>query len=271
MKIYIPSRGRADDRLLKGPAAQMPPGLDVSYVVPPSEADAYRAALHENGVAATVIECDQPGIARTRFWIGQHADRNGHSKFCMMDDDIGFLVRSSPDSWKLRGTTPAEVGEAISWLEGMLDKYAHASLSTREGNNRPGTGSRDTMIVVNTRTLRVLAYRTRDFLSVKHCRVLVMEDFDVNLQILENGGENVVSFWYAQGQRMTNEDGGCSTYRSHALHEACAKKLAKLHPGLVQLRQKQNKTDADGFGTRTEVTIQWKAAAAKGQKNAEQQ
>jgi hypothetical protein len=36
--------------------------------------------------------------------------------------------------------------------------------------------------------------------------------------------------------------------------------MKELHPGFVTTRQKKNKTDADGFGSRTEVTVQWKQA-----------
>ena len=70
---------------------------------------------------------------------------------------------------------------------------------------------------------------------------------------------------------MTNEDGGCSEYRTHEFHEHSARRLAELHPGLVTLRQKSNKTDREGFGTRTEVTIQWKRAWQEGQRAGEKQ
>ena len=122
-----------------------------------------------------------------------------------------------------------------------------------------------TLVDHNTRTLRVLAYQTQAHVRCNHLRVSVMEDFDIALQLLEKGGSIAVSYWWAQGQRMTNESGGCSVYRSHEVHEDSARSLATLHPGLVSLRQKSNKTDRDGFGTRTEVTIQWKLAHKLGQ------
>lgn len=264
--IYVPSMGRADARLLKGPAAQVPADHYVCYVVPQDEVQSYAAALAKHDLAAFVLGCPERGIARTRRWIGNHAwERGGHDKFVMMDDDIGFLVRMAPDNWQLRSPSKDEVGEMLAWIERQLDTHAHVSVSAREGNNRAGVGDSETLVMENTRTLRLLAYRTELFLAMEHGRVEVMEDFDVNLQLLRAGHSNIVSYWWAQGQRMTNEAGGCSTYRSHEVHEASARRLAELHPGLVSLRQKVNKTDREGFGSRVEVTIQWKKSYAEGQ------
>lgn len=269
IRVYVPSLGRADQRLLKGPAMQFPNTVEVYYVVPVKELGSYARALTEYGVPARLLACPEKGIAMTRLWIGKHAHADGLTKFLMCDDDVGFLVRQAPDHFRLIGTGVSNTLEMLDWIEEKLEKYQHVAISPREGNNRAGNGGTE-LVGENTRTLRALAYQTHAFLACEHGRVPVMEDFDVNLQILLSGGQNIVSFYWAQGQRMTNEDGGCSTYRSHELHEASAKKLAMLHPGFVSLREKKNKTDADGFGTRTEVTIQWKAAHKEGQRRARQ-
>jgi hypothetical protein len=141
------------------------------------------------------------------------------------------------------------------WVENLLRDYAHVGIGVRGGNNNVGTGDAP-LLTENTRTMRALAYRTDDFLSVEHGRVQVMEDFDVNLQLLRRGLKNCCINYWCQDQKMTNAAGGCSGLRTHALHEAAAVRLAELHPGLVALRQKKNKTGGE-FG---EVTIQWKRA-----------
>ena len=266
MRLYIPSMGRATrSDILSGPLADLPLNTEATYVVPESEVDAYDRALGDAGFGCSVpvVGCDTQGIAATRHWIGRHAELVGEDKFVMMDDDIRFLVRRSPETWQLRGTQPHEVDTLLIHVERWLDTHAHVGVSAREGNNRIGVGD-DTLVAENTRTLRFLAYRTEDFLSVQHGRVEVMEDFDVNLQLLKRRRPNVNIHYWAQGQKMTNAPGGCSTYRSHEVHERSAHRLAELHPGLVRLRQKENKTDREGFGTRTEVTIQWKKAFETG-------
>lgn len=262
MLIYIPSMARAVAKdIQSGPLRNMGKAAlsRTMYVVPTEEVLVYRQALDRAGFDSVgVIACPERGIARTRLAIGEHARQKGATTFAMLDDDITFLVRKSEESWHLRNAAEEDVDQMLGDVERWLERgYAHVAVSAREGNNRMDKGGRDTNKEC-TRTLRFLAYRTDDFLGVEHCRVEVMEDFDVNLQLLEQGKPNVCLFWWAQGQKMTNAPGGCSTYRSHEVHERSAHRLAELHPRYVRLRQKQNKTDADGFGTRTEVTIMWK-------------
>lgn len=268
--VYIPSTSRSRiDWMVRGPLVDLPSDQETYLVVPPGEVDEYKSSLSvvPHPDRTTVLPCPREGIAATRLWIGQHASNIGHEKFIMLDDDIRFLVRRDHEDWRLRGTTPAEVFEMLLAVHWWLDAYAHVSISAREGNNRIGTGDKK-LRADCTRTLRALAYRSQDFLAMKHGRVSVMEDFDVNLQLLEAGIPNTCLHYWAQGQGMTNAPGGCSTYRTHELHEASARRLAELHPGIVSLRQKENKTDRSGFGTRTEVTIAWKKAYARGIQNA---
>lgn len=262
MKIYIPSSNRADDRLMKGPLRH---DRSAEMVVPVDQAARYRRALSARGMEeVAVLECPAVGIASTRHWIGQLAERRGENRFCMMDDDLSFNVRRSAEMWGLQVADRAEYGKMVAWIQDSLDwpGVAHSSVSVRQGNDRAGAGGPKTLWVKNTRTLRVLAYRTEHFLRAEHGRVAVMEDFDVNLQLLRAGHDNVVTHWWAQDQRMTGEKGGCSDYRTHEVHEVSARRLAELHPGLVRLRQKENKTGGE-FGHRTEVTISWKKAAER--------
>lgn len=266
IRVYIPSRGRADNRLLDGPAFQIPDGVDVVYVVGIDEVATYAVALATRHIPARVIgTAYQPDIARVRQFIGEHARKDGLSKFVTMDDDVQLLVRKSEDDWPLVAADFDAVEKMLHWMDTTLDTVENVAISGREGNNRAGVGGPTTLKIENTRAMRVQGFQTEAFLNCTHCRVRVMEDFDITLQILERGGSNVVSYYWAQGQRKTQDTGGCSEWRTHEVHEESAKLLSKLHPGIVTLRQKNNKTDTDGFGTRTEVTVQWKRAYAKGQ------
>lgn len=258
MRVFVPSMGRVSG-IPDGPMLDIPETTIVCYVVPPDEAGDYRRVLAPWS-NAVVLSCPERGIAATRRWIGEWCRDAGVDRFLMLDDDIRFLVRRGWDTWRLRGTKPHEVVAMLDLVDHLLGDHGHVGISAREGNNRLGEGEPTSVVAENTRTLRALAYRTDDFLSVEHGRVEVMEDFDVNLQLLRRGIPNCNIGYWAQGQKMTNAPGGCSLYRSHEVHERSAHRLAELHPGLVRLRQKENKTDREGFGTRTEVTISWKRA-----------
>lgn len=267
MKIYIPSHNRAHPEMISsGPLACMgQEAIDrVSYVVHTEQLSDYQMALDKSPFDnVNIIGVETENIAQTRHRIGKYCEAHGQNKFVMMDDDIQFLIRKSPDVWNLRGTEPHEVDQMLSWVEALLDDHAHVGVSPREGQNNLGIGGPD-LLSLNTRTLRALAYRTKDFLSVEHERVTVMEDFDTNLQLLRLGLSNANVAYWAQGQKMTNAPGGCSVYRTHDVHQRSAEKLAELHHPFVTLVEKTNKTDQSGFGTRKEVRIQWKKAYAEG-------
>ncbi len=183
----------------------------------------------------------------------------------MLDDDVSLVVRKSADATSLRKGAASDWDECLSAVEHHLSLYAHVGISARGGNNQLGVGGPRDLVIENTRTLRALAYDTEKFLSVEHGRVDVMEDFDVNLQILRRGWKNANLGYWAQDQKMTGAPGGCSTYRSHAVHETAARKLAELHSPFVRLVDKKNRGGGE-FGTRKEVVISWKQAFASSQR-----
>jgi hypothetical protein len=180
----------------------------------------------------------------------------------MLDDDLKFYCRVAKNDWHLKypDDIGRSVGEMLTLVEKKLDHYAHVAISAREGNNRlPFCG------VDCHRPLRALAYRKKEFLSVIHGRVQIMEDFDVSLQLLKRGYKNHVIACWAQGQIETQMTGGCSDYRTHKLHEDNVRKFAALHNGFVRLRQKTNKSGGE-FGKRLEATIYWQRAWQSSQK-----
>jgi len=269
MKIYIPSAGRSSvSEILAGPAADFSGDVlaRTVYVVPEAQLQSYREALSKAGLAAEgVVAVSSPvaGIAATRHWIGITCSESGEDKFAMVDDDVRFVRRSTADGTGLVKCSEDDVDMMWDAVESFLDTHAHVGVSARQGNNNMGVGKWNALVEINTRTLRVLCYRTKDFLRAQHGRVKVMEDFDVNLQLLRMGLTNANLGWWSQDQKMTNAPGGCSDYRTHAIHEESARKLAELHHPFVKLRQKVNKTGGE-FGTRTEVTIFWKKAFGRG-------
>jgi hypothetical protein len=262
LPIYIPSMGRASALFDKiSTLTYIRSGS--TLVVPPDEATRYRNVILNKGrdKDVTVIECPEKGIAAVRFWIGKLAEKRKEPKFLMCDDDLNFAVRIDETGYKLRPQNTEDTLAMLKWTEDALTDYAHASVAPRDASTteRVRTGTCP-LTLTNKRTLRYLAYRTKDFLSVEHGRVAVMEDFDVNLQLLERGLPNILSYWWTNDQRQTGSPGGCSSYRSKVVHEQSAKRLTELHE-FVTLRQKKNKGSvvkaARDMQERLEVTIYW--------------
>lgn len=269
MKIYVPSMGRAGNIGSIGTTLDF---LSQATLVVPNEelksycrvAEAYGA---RNQVDLNVISCPVAGIAGVRRWIGELAIDNGEDRFCMMDDDLRFDVRENIASYKLRKATKQDVRSMVGWIAAQLrDDVAHASVSIRMANNTYAGGNVESLTKYNKRTLRVLAYQTKEFLAMKHGRVTVMEDFDVNLQLLRAGYRNATTFWWSQDQRGTGSKGGCSSYRTKEAHNASAEALKHLHPDFVKLRNKHTKTSSPEMRDRLEVTIQWEKAYVSSQK-----
>ena len=268
--IFIPSRSRAN-RLSKSVLTKLPPEIlrYVSLVVPFNQSYSYVVAVDDLRLnIKQVIPCIAEGISETRKTIGQYSKDRHSNSFIMLDDDLtDWATRIGPDTHKLRQSTSDDMIEMFTWVQTALTDYAHVSISPR-GNNmiRNSQGifmGEKPLIMGNVRTLRLLAYRTEEFLSVEHGRVPIMEDFDVNLQLLEKGYKNIQSYNWTQDQRQTALPGGCSDYRSLELHDAGARRLAELHPNFVKLVKKINKskvTHNKEFTERTEVVIQWKRA-----------
>lgn len=277
MRIYIPSRGRSDRRFLtvvNCPLAWLSPDLRrrTVYVVRDEEVAAYRRSLDALGhTDVEVWGCGSPAnLSEKRELIATHARERGEGKFMMVDDDVILYVRKGPDDWHLkgviRGANMAEDSDAyVSWrevehligsMEAMLDEYCMVGVSTKEGNNRYGTGEFP-MVRECTRSMRMYAFRTEDYLSIEAGRLPEMADFDTTLQFLRSGRKNALICYWAQGHVTSQHHGGCSIYRTTDTHERVCHQLAELHPGFVRLVQKANKGGQHGFGTRTEVTIRW--------------
>lgn len=269
LRIYIPSLGRPD-RVVRSPAAQFSWEADLWWVVSEREALHYLYELDRWQIPGGVLVCPLQGaegmsLPDIRVWIAQHAKADGVEHHMQLDDDIGFLVRRAPDTWKLRKAEADDIDEMIRWVDEQLLENEVVAISGREGNNRGGLGDKHTLAKRNTRTMRALAYQTTPFLSLYHCRMDDLEDFDITLQTLRRGGSNIVSFWWAQGQRMTQETGGCELYRTNESHDAACRELARLHPGHVTVTYKENKGGGE-FGKRTEVRVGWKTAWEEGQR-----
>lgn len=249
MDVFVVSRSRwerSDTLESLGELAR-----DVTLVVPEAQRNNYLPLSKRHG--CKLRGCPYEGISKTRQYCGQVALG---WRFLMLDDDLTFFRRVSASDWHLK--LPHEVGDTaesmLNLISDSLRKYVHVAVSAREGNNRlPYEG------LENARPLRALAYRKREFLEVEHGRVKIMEDFDVSLQLIKKGYKNLVISQWTHSQRQTQMAGGCSDYRTKELHAAEVEKFASLHPGLVKLRQKVNKTGGD-FGHRLEATIYWQKA-----------
>lgn len=241
----------------------------VSLLVQQREGDKYRLSIRDTNIM--VLPDHIRMLSPTRQWIMDWAKEQGHSKICMIDDDLRFFKRRPPTgdnkgSFSLLNATAEEIQEMFDHLEQKLDEYAHVGVSAREGNNHVENDS-----VIGGRMMRLLAYRVEDFHAcARFDRIDTKQDFDVTLQMLRAGYPNYISYTYGQGQATgSGAEGGCAAYRDQAMMTRCAEELAALHPGFVRVDEKETKTSFGG-GVRKDVTIFWKKALDSAQNMGEQ-
>jgi hypothetical protein len=186
------------------------------------------------------------------------------TKYVMLcDDDFTFFKRIKPDQPQLEFMTEKDWDNlllgAITKLNVDENLYA-LGVSMRQGNNRlKPLGN------FNNRLNGCIIYRKELFLDPRiiHDRVNPMNDFDVNLQLLRLGYDNLLLSQFCYNQAGMQTKGGSSDYRTEETQSQAAVRLSELHKGFVTLRQKQNKTG--GLKERTEVTVMWKNARASAQ------
>ena len=174
-----------------------------------------------------------------------------------VDDDLKFDARVGG---KLVKANQIQTWKAFNLLYKYLKEgFAHVALSAREGNNRVEEDYRDA-----TRAMRVCGFDLNVVFkhNLSFNRLPLMADFDITLSLLELGYPNRVIYKYANGQRKSNDDGGCSLYRTPELMTAAAEGLYKLHPQFVKVEEKTTSKPWAGFDTnvRTDVTVAWRKA-----------
>lgn len=259
MKIYIPSMGRVGNQITFN---NLPPKLQrlAVLVVPQSEAKQHG----QIPILVHPAKCKSIGPVR-QFIIEAHDIPAHGPKLIMLDDDLTFFQRREDEPSRFRNAEPADIIAGFLAVEKLLSsKVPHAGIRHREM-------AQDAAVVqYGTRALRALAYHAGAMrsLKVRFDRSIVMEDFDVTLQLLRMGLPNAVFSGLIQNQVRSNAPGGCSTYRTAEKQKEGAMTLKKLHPDFVKVVEKTTK-GAWGGGTRTDVVVSWKKALISGGYNAD--
>jgi hypothetical protein len=252
ISIFIPTRGRVHKQ---STLARMPKELrdQATVVCPPDE-----LTQHED-LGRSVLVCPDPGISATRDFIMYHAAAEDIKYIAMLDDDV-VLQRRREDFRITNVKDDNEYILAVLWLEEQLDNgYAHCGWGTRF----LAYAAKGTEISPG-RMMYCLAYDVEKVmkLGATFSKGLkwdsTMEDFNMTLQLLRAGEENVVSLVWRASPGPSNAPGGCSTWRTTACQSESAQRLAEMYPEFVKLRRKKQwEGMEEGM---MDVTIQWRKA-----------
>jgi hypothetical protein len=260
MQIFIPTRDRINAQFTWD---NLTPTLrqHTTLVCPAEEVE-----THRDLVRSAVARPPVP-LAAVRQWIVDELARP-LEPVIMLDDDLAFFVRKSPDAHNLR-PAGADVERIMDWLNYQIQDggYVHAGLSPRQGNNWAFPSKHLTVERMNA-AYCVLPEALRHY-GIRFDAVDMMEDYHVVLSLFEVGEKNIVLTDAAWDQcKGSGAPGGFTHYRTKETQAAAAHRLAELHPLSVKTVEKEPKTGAGGFsGKRTDVRVQWKQAYLRGTKS----
>jgi hypothetical protein len=256
MQIIIPTRGRINQQ----PTLQSLPyelRKQVTIVCPKREAsELYR--LYKD-VKILVQPDPNMTIAQKRKWIIELYHRFGYPKIIMLDDDLNFATRISENDTALRSIRGEELIPEFERIEEMLSPdVPHVGFGPRKDNHKKDAGwAIDRMIYSLGYYLPVV---------VKECelgRIETREDMDLTLQLLLKGYPNAVWHTTVTNQRQFDAPGGATNERTVESMNADCYKLARLHPGYVQVVDRSYKSSVP----RKEPICQWQKALQDGHAN----
>ena len=257
LTICIPTRGRVDRQHAYG---EIPPDLEnnTRIVCPYEEANEHEKLGRNVWPRPKGLQ----GIHRARQWIIDNVDT---PYVLMADDDLKFYHRIKPDHHTLNQNDSNWNIEMFETVLEYLKKFAHVSVSYRQGNNQLPYPHVENYRYSNIYAFDVEVMRKED---VRFDAIELMEDYHVNLSLLRKGYENRVLTSFAWNQMNgVGAPGGVSDYRTKELQAECARKLATIHKPFVKVREREGESDWwRELKNRTDVTVSWQKAYESSQR-----
>lgn len=260
MNFYIPSRARPDASTPKVLLDYGVPWQFIFLVIRPDEVELYKDVPFQQIVLPKTVN----GLSATRQWIVELSYKGHHidTLAVMLDDDItSFIYKPVTKTFGgVRKMTKTQFEKMIREFSRLLtdgDVLA-ASTQDRVSLARPNKSSWNFHTRVGqVMFLNVQALRSRNY---RFDRVQIYHDQDLALQIVRGGFATATSNRFGHNMRPTYSAGGLQTYRKQKVINESAKKLCKLHPGLVRLKWKEK----HGFRVPSRI-IAWKKARKEGE------
>lgn len=266
LHIYIPTYRRVDRQKTLGniPQDWLPHTTLVCDQQDYSEG--LKRLAKNKGCNTWIVPKSVKTIAQKRAWIIKETD---HAKIIMLDDDLRICRRDYRRTPTLVITSESEqVSRMFRLIDKKLNKFVHVGIGARAGDNnvektqrnKGATTKKALRWFPNFRCMYALGYRTK--VIKKRCtlgRIEHREDMDYTLQLLRQGYQNRVLVEFTVDQ-LYNTTGGASVDRRLEDSNRDAERLAKLHPGLVKVVEKDYKVSVK----RKEVICYWKKAYEEG-------
>lgn len=254
-QIFIPTMGRVNRQLTYNSFSKdYLKKRNVTLVCPESEYKEHKS------LGRNVMLCPEVGISATRHWIMEYAKTVGLSYVIMCDDDHYWYTRKSPDAYNLRKVIePEEVDNAFDRMFALLrEGYKLSSIISR--NNSHIMFPYEEVEVIRQNNVHGIDVKTYFDYNLRYDVIPLMEDFHIQLSLLELGYPNIMICDFAWNQYGSNSLGGCSIYRNAKMQTLACNKLKELHPDYVKIITRNVKSSWGDMKTRNDVRIIWRKA-----------
>jgi hypothetical protein len=232
--IYIPSKGRWEDRLTSKALESM--RVPYRIVVEPQEHARYAAVIDPRKILT--LPFSNRGLVSTRNWIWEHSISEGHARHWQLDDNIRYFHRFQANRRYVMRS-----GATFRVCEDFTDRYTNAPMS----------GMQYAMFapIKNTHKLKPISLNTRVYSNyllandVPHrFRGLYNDDTDLSLRFLKDGYCTILfnAFLAEKVQTMTCKGG--NTEQLYVLADGrdgrleMARSLRRQHPDVVKIVRK---------------------------------
>lgn len=255
--IVINSAGRAGEVRTPALFPMNPAVIDYKIAVPHDQFEKY---IKHDARTIAIPEGVPKYLSSQRQWVME--EFMGSYKFIwLMDDDLTFLKRG-PDM-KLTKATQEDIEEMFQLVHKHLQEIPMVAISTRLGNNRV-TEDYDEI----NRVTRCYAMSTAAFKEVGATfapfEPFFAQDFHMTVCWLNKGFPNRILYTFAQEDRGSNANGGCSNYRNFEAQKKVSLWMERTHPEIKAVaKSSANWKGLEGKGSsnyRIDMTVQWKKA-----------
>ena len=268
LTIYIPTRGRLKSQITHN---GFPTALrkKIQFVVDYNDPD--KEALLElyPDVSRDIFELPKKDSASYSRFSQAMLEACPTKYVVLLNDDIRFNKRR--ENMKISTSTNKEVVDGFKQMIRWMDEgLIHCGMAPRDASYASTVPYSD-----NARVMHALFYNSRAVIDAgcaftkNVTKNFQMADFHMNLQLLEKGYPNKVSYVYRINPKPTNVSGGSSLHRTKEQQDYSAEALRKNHPLHVKIVTKKNVWEG-WEEQRKDVIVQWKIAYAWGVANAKE-
>lgn len=247
--LYIPSKGRYRFMMTSKTLTEI--GVAHSVVVEPQEVDAYRSAVRDLNLSATIIEldlgykqryelCDEHGLSRStgsgpaRNFIWDHSIAAGYPWHWIMDDNIGAFYRLNRNL-KIKVADPT----IFRCMEDFTLRYVNVAMAGPNYHFFTPRKRHWPVFKLNTRIYSCnlirndLPFRWRGRYN---------EDVILSLDLLKAGWCTIQFNAFLQGKMATQSMPGGNTaelYQNGTLDKS--RMIARVHPDVSRIAKRYNR------------------------------